>query len=45
MARQEILNRIMQMFGSVPGWLGGLPNAQLEHQRDLVTWLQGEGSV
>jgi hypothetical protein len=32
MTRQEILDQISQTFGGVPGWLGGLPDSQLEHQ-------------
>lgn len=38
MARQEILNQITKTMGAVPGWLGGLPDTQLEHVWGLTSW-------
>jgi hypothetical protein len=32
LARQETLDQIAETLGTVPGWLGGLPDGQLEHQ-------------
>jgi hypothetical protein len=29
MARQEHLDQVKQMLGSVPGWIDGLPDDQL----------------
>jgi hypothetical protein len=34
--RQEILDQISQTLVGVPGWLGGLPDSQLEHQGGLT---------
>jgi hypothetical protein len=39
MARQDVLDQITQTLGSVPGWLSGLPDPQLEHQWGLIAWL------
>lgn len=38
MARQEITAEIQQLLGSVPGWLDGLPDEQLEHFWPLIKW-------
>ena len=38
MTRQEILDQISQTLGTVPGWLDGLPDSQLEHQWGLTGW-------
>ncbi len=38
MERQEILEQISQTLGSVPGWLGGLPDPQLEHIWGHTVW-------
>ena len=37
--RDEVLNEIRQTLGDVPGWLGGLPDPQLEHQWGLIAWV------
>jgi hypothetical protein len=38
MARQEHLDQVKQMLGSVPGWIDGLPDDQLEHLWPLIVW-------
>ena len=45
MTRQEILNQITQAFGSVPQWLSGLPDPQLEHQWGLVAWVLSDSKL
>jgi hypothetical protein len=45
MTRQEILDQISQTFGGVPGWLGGLPDSQLEHQWGLTAWLLSDSKL
>ena len=39
MARQDILDEVTQTLGAVPGWLGGLPDPQLEHEWARIAWL------
>jgi alkylhydroperoxidase/carboxymuconolactone decarboxylase family protein YurZ len=43
--RQEILDQISQTLGAVPGWLGGLPDSQLEHQWRLTAWLLSDSKL
>ena len=38
MARQDILDQVRQMLGSVPGWVDGLPDGQLEYLWPLIVW-------
>jgi hypothetical protein len=38
MNRQEILAQITQVMGGVPGWLDGLPDAQLEPSWAQLMW-------
>ena len=38
MARQDILDQVKQMLGSVPGWVDGLPDGQLEYYWPLIVW-------
>ena len=45
MTRQEILDQITQTLGSVPGWLGGLPDPQLEHQWGLISWVLSDSAL
>jgi len=45
MTREEILNQITQAFGSVPQWLSGLPDPQLEHQWGLVAWVLSDSKL
>ena len=45
MARQEILDQIKQALGAVPGWLGGLPDGQLEHQWGLIAWVLSDSAL
>ena len=45
MTRQEILNQITQAFGSVPQWLSGLPDPQLEYQWGLVAWVLSDSKL
>ncbi len=45
MARQDILAQITQTLGSVPDWLGGLPDPQLEHQWGLIAWLLSDSAL
>jgi hypothetical protein len=39
MARQETLNEVTQTLGSVPGWLSGFPDPQLEHIWGMLIWV------
>jgi len=45
MARQDVLNQITQALGSVPGWLSGLPDPQLEYQWGLIAWFLGDSQL
>jgi hypothetical protein len=45
MERQDILNQITQALGSVPGWLSGLPDPQLEHQWGLIAWFLSDSKL
>ena len=45
MQRQEILAQVQQMLGSVPGWIEGLPDPQLEHQWGLITWVLADSQL
>lgn len=45
MARQEILNQITKTMGAVPDWLGGLPDAQLEHAWGMLSWFLGDSKL
>jgi hypothetical protein len=38
MERQAILDQITQVFGSVPVWLDGVSNEQLEHVWGELLW-------
>ena len=45
MARQDILAQITQTLGSVPDWLSGLPDPQLEHQWGLIAWVLSDSAL
>jgi hypothetical protein len=45
MARQDVLNQIIQALGSVPGWLSSLPDPQLEYQWGLIAWLLNDSKL
>ena len=45
MARQDILAQITQTLGSVPDWLSGLPDPQLEYQWGLIAWLLSDSAL
>jgi hypothetical protein len=45
MARQDALDQISQTLGAVPGWLGGMPDPQLEHQWGLIAWLLSDTTL
>src|SRR5437867_2269087 len=45
MARQETLAQITQTLGSVPDWLSGLPDPQLEYQWGLIAWLLSDSAL
>jgi hypothetical protein len=45
MARQETIDQITQTLGTVPGWLGGLPDGQLEHQWGLISWVLSDTAL
>lgn len=45
MARQDTLDQIRQALGSVPGWLEGLPDPQLEHQWGLIAWVLSDTAL
>jgi hypothetical protein len=45
MTRQEVFTQITQAFGLVPGWLEAIPEAQLEEQWGLVSWMGTESSL
>ena len=44
MRSQEVFNQIKQAFGFVPGWLGAIPEAQLEEQWGLVSWMSTDSN-
>ncbi|MBI2940495.1 MAG: hypothetical protein HYY04_08665 [Chloroflexi bacterium] len=45
MTREEIFDEITQAFGSVPGWLAGIPDPQLEHQWGMVKWVLSDSAL
>jgi alkylhydroperoxidase/carboxymuconolactone decarboxylase family protein YurZ len=45
MARQEILDQITQAFGSVPGWMDGMPDAALEQTWSLLGWMMSDSKL
>ena len=45
MTRQEILDQATQMMGSVPGWVEGLPDGQLEHLWPLIVWQLSDSAL
>jgi hypothetical protein len=45
MARQQILDQITQTLGSVPGWLDGMPDPQLEYEWGRIAWLLGDSRL
>ena len=45
MKRQEVLDQITQSMGSVPDWLGKLPDTQLEHVWGLTSWFMGDSKL
>ena len=45
MARQDVLNQITQVFGSVPGWLSSLPDPQSEYKWGQVAWFLGDSKL
>lgn len=45
MTRQEILDQITKTLGSVPGWLGRLEGAQLEHVWGHTAWFLSDGML
>lgn len=42
MKRKEILDQITDAMGMVPEWLGGMPDAQLEHVWALQSWFMSD---
>jgi hypothetical protein len=44
-SRQDILNEVTQMMGSVPGWVSGIPDPQLEHQWELIKWVMSDTAL
>ncbi|MBI3911359.1 MAG: hypothetical protein HY320_10560 [Armatimonadetes bacterium] len=45
MTRQEILDQITQTLGSVPGWLAGMSDMELEHQWGMITWVLSDTAM
>lgn len=45
MKRQEILKEITESMGSVPEWLGGMPDTQLEHAWGMTSWFLSESKL
>ena len=42
MGRQDTLQEIERMMGSVPGWLAALPDGQLERRWADMMWMNGD---
>jgi hypothetical protein len=45
MKRQEVLDQITRSMGSVPDWLGKLPDTQLEHVWGLTAWFLSDSKL
>ena len=45
MKRQELLEQITSAMGSVPDWLGNLPDPQLEQVWGLTGWFLGDSKL
>jgi hypothetical protein len=43
--RQEVLNQIEEAFGSVPGWIGGMPDPLLAQFWDQLSWQLGDSTL
>jgi hypothetical protein len=45
MKRQKVLEQITAVLGSVPDWLGNLPDLELEHVWGLTAWFLGDSKL
>jgi hypothetical protein len=43
--RQEILDQVTQVLGSVPNWIDGFPDAQLEHMWGHTLWILSDSKL
>ncbi|HWP29470.1 MAG TPA: hypothetical protein VFB73_11255 [Chloroflexota bacterium] len=45
MTREDIFREAAEMFGTVPGWISGIPDPQLEHQWGLLKWVLSDSQL
>jgi alkylhydroperoxidase/carboxymuconolactone decarboxylase family protein YurZ len=45
MKRQEILEQVTKAMGTVPDWLGKLPDPQLEHVWGMTAWFLSDSKL
>ena len=45
MTRQEVLDQITETMGSVPDWLGQIPDPQLETKWQQISWFLSDSKL